>query len=451
MHKILSLIFLPLSILAQNNSKVNSFNQMYDLLPTPDNYRTATGAPGHEYYQQQALGGGGGVFFFGGGVGGGGWGGGWGGGAFFGGGRAFFFLFFSGGGGGFGGGGGGINSDERQWAWMDEGLTTFVQYLTEQEFERNYPSGRGEAQKIVDYMSGDKNKMSPIMINPESAYQLGNNAYSKPATALNILRETIMGRELFDFAFKEYARRWAFKQPYPADFFRTMEDASGVDLDWFWRGWFFTNEHVDLAISNVKMKTVIPKDPKKKNENNKNENLLKPKTISTIRNATDIKQTYNEKDTSLNDFYSNYNKFIDLETETDDYQRSVAELTDAEIQMINSDKNFYEIEIEKIGGLIMPIIYEIKYDDGTAEIIRIPAEIWRKESETKISRIHITDKIISQIVLDPYLETADIDTKNNFFPRKTDSSKFEIFKRKTQSSQVNPMQKKGSGKKIIKP
>ena len=344
-----------------------------------------------------------------------------------------------------------INSDERQWAWMDEGLTTFVQYLTEQEFERNYPSGRGEAQKIVDYMAGDKNKMSPIMINPESAYQLGNNAYSKPATALNILRETILGRELFDFAFKEYARRWAFKQPYPADFFRTIEDASGVDLDWFWRGWFFSNEHVDLAISNVKLKTVVPKDPRIKNENSQTSHLLKQKNISTIRNLIDIKLTYSEKDTTLNDFYSKYDKFKVTETEIDEYQKYAAELTDSETKLINSDKNFYEIEIEKIGGLAMPVIYEIKFEDGTSEIIRLPAEVWRKDGESNITRIHITNKKISQVILDPFLETADISTQNNYFPRETDLSKFEVFKRKAQSNSVNPMQNKASDKKIIKP
>ncbi|HMR86533.1 MAG TPA: M1 family metallopeptidase [Saprospiraceae bacterium] len=342
-----------------------------------------------------------------------------------------------------------INSDERQWAWMDEGLNTFVQYLSEQEFERDYPSGRGEAHKIVDYMAGDKTKMSPIMVNPESAYQLGNNAYGKPATALNILRETIMGRELFDYAFKEYAKRWAFKQPYPADFFRTMEDASGVDLDWFWRGWFFTNDHVDLAISDVKVKTVLPKDPVKKNEQEKKkqESL---KTISAIRNKTDIEQTYNERDTTLNDFYTSYDPLITTEQDKADYEKTISGLTNEEKELQNSTSYFYEIEIERIGDLVMPVIYEIIYENGNTELIKIPAEIWRK-GERKITRVHKTDNKILKFNLDPYLETADIDTSNNSYPREDKMSQFEIFKRRGQGNQENPMQKNNKLKSKIQP
>ncbi len=334
-----------------------------------------------------------------------------------------------------------INSDERQWAWMDEGLNTFVQYLSEQEFERNYPSSRGEAQKIVDYMASDKTKMSPIMVNPESAYQLGNNAYAKPATALNILRESIMGRELFDVAFKEYAKRWAFKQPYPADFFRTMEDASGMDLDWFWRGWFFTTDHVDLAISDVKVKTVSPKDPNLKSAEDAEEALDKRKNISYIRNTKDINKTYNEIDTTLNDFYTQYNRNNVDPDMVKEYEKSISNMTQAEIDIMNTTKTFYEIEFERKGGLVMPIIYLLEYEDGSNEEIRIPAEIWRK-GETKITKVHASDKKINKIILDPYLETADIDTENNFYPKEEQSTKFEIFKRtSSQRSQLNPMQK----------
>ncbi|MGB4959681.1 MAG: M1 family metallopeptidase, partial [Saprospiraceae bacterium] len=320
-----------------------------------------------------------------------------------------------------------INSDERQWAWMDEGINTFVQYLTEQEFERNYPSRRGEAQNIVSYMASDKSVMSPIMVNPESAYQLGNNAYAKPATALNILRETVMGRELFDLAFKEYAKRWAFKQPYPADFFRTMEDASGVDLDWFWRGWFFTTDHVDMAISDVKMKKVTPIDPAKKSEQAKEEKNKARRNISAIRNETDIKQTYNEIDPTLNDFYTTYDPNSIDPDEQRLYDAKVKALTSEEKELLNTDKIFYEIEFERLGGLVMPVIYELQYEDGTNEVIRIPAEIWRK-GETKMKKVHMTDKKITRIVLDPFLETADIDTENNYFPREEQFNKFELFK-----------------------
>jgi hypothetical protein len=341
-----------------------------------------------------------------------------------------------------------INSDERQWAWMDEGINTFVQYLTEQEFERNYPSSRGEAQKIVDYMAGEKSKMSPIMVNPESAYQLGNNAYAKPATALNILRETIMGRELFDAAFKEYAKRWAFKQPYPADFFRTMEDASGVDLDWFWRGWFYTTDHVDLSIGNVVLKKMTPKNPEKKYEQAMKEKENIPKNISSIRNTTEISKTYNELDSSLNDFYTNYNRLLPDENEVLEFKKSLQSMTEEEKQVLLSEDLFYEMTFERVGGLVMPIIYEIEYTDGTSELTKIPAEIWRK-GETSVTRVVKTNKEIKRIHLDPFLETADIDRENNYFPRETQMSKFETFKRSPQRTPENPMQKQA--KKQIKP
>lgn len=341
-----------------------------------------------------------------------------------------------------------INSDERQWAWMDEGLTTFLQYLTEQEFERNYPSNRGEPYKITEYMAGDKSKMSPIMINPESAYQLGNNAYAKPATALNILRETIMGRTIFDKAFKEYARRWAFKQPYPADFFRTMEDASGTDLDWFWRGWFYTTDHVDISISNIKNKKITDKDPVMKKEIEKSEHSKNSKTISSIKNKMEITKTYTETDSTLQDFYSKRDKYQADEDEVSEYKKSLLNMSEEELKILNKANNYYEIEFERIGGLVMPIIYELHFEDGSTELIRIPAEIWRK-GETKTSRVHVSDKRITKVVLDPYLETADINTENNHYPREEQFTRFEVFKRNNQAPQENLMRKEN--KKQIKP
>jgi hypothetical protein len=338
-----------------------------------------------------------------------------------------------------------INSDERQWAWMDEGLNTFVQYLTEQEFERNYPSSRGDAYKIVEYMAGDKSKISPIMMNPESVYQLGNNAYAKPATALNILRETVMGRELFDIAFKEYAKRWAYKQPYPADFFRTMEDASGVDLDWFWRGWFYTNDHCDLEISNVKLKSII--DPNPESRNKKAKELAKEKSelsISNQRNKIDIPRTYNEVDTTLNDFYTNYDRYQTTEEEIDAYNKQIASLSPEEAKAFDTGLMYYELEFQRLGGLVMPLIYELKFKDGSNQIIRLPAEIWRK-GETKVTRVHATYKEIEKIIIDPYLETADIDTNNNVYPKESQPTKFEVFRSKQKTQNLsNPMQKSKS-------
>lgn len=334
-----------------------------------------------------------------------------------------------------------INSDERLWTWMDEGLNSFVQFLSEQEFERNYPSSRGEAQTIVDYMKGDKSKMSPIMTNSESIYQFGSNAYHKPAVGLNILRETIMGRELFDKAFKEYAQRWAFKQPYPADFFRTMEDASGVDLDWFWRGWFYTTDHVDLAIKDVQYKKVLPKDPELKDKAHETDAAEKRKNITSIRNEKEIKETYTERDTTLVDFYTNYNEKISDPLDKANYEKMIQGLSESEIEAINSDKHFYELTFERVGGLVMPVIYEKVYEDGTSEVVRIPAEVW-KMGESTVTKVEVSDKKIVSFVLDPYMETADIDTENNYFPRIMIPTRFEIYKNKPRSSsEENPMQR----------
>ena len=334
-----------------------------------------------------------------------------------------------------------INSDERQWTWMDEGLTTFVQYLTEQEFERNYPSDRGEAQTIVDYMKGDKNKMSPIMTNSESIHQFGSNAYHKPAVALNILRETVMGRELFDSAFKEYARRWAFKQPYPADFFRTMEDASGVDLDWFWRSWFYTTDHVDISISNVNYKKVLPKDPSLKEIALMQDLEKQPENISKLRNKTAINKTYNERDTTLNDFYTTYDENKSSADQFTAYEKLTSDMTPEEKEVLNNTEHFYEISFERIGGIVMPIVYKKIFEDGTEEIVRIPAEIW-KMGDKEVTKVEKSDKKIISFILDPFLETADIDTQNNYFPRVMLPTRFEIYKnKKSERTELNPMQK----------
>jgi len=327
-----------------------------------------------------------------------------------------------------------VNSDERQWTWMDEGLTTFLQFLTEQQWERDYPSSRGPAFKIVDYMGGDKEYISPIMTNSESIWQFGNNAYGKPATALNILRETVMGRDLFDHAFKEYANRWMFKHPSPADFFRTMEDASAVDLDWFWRGWFYTNDNVDISLSDVKWFKADSEDP---------ENLTaveqwvdqNPNGISSVRNREDIEQTYDEMDPSLKDFYSTYDPKADAPGK-EEYLES---LNEQEIVLAEQGKNYYEMTFENNGGLIMPIILQFVYKDGTTEDIRIPAEIWRRNN-SKVTKVFPTDKAIAKVILDPYLETADVDRSNNNFPPEPELSRFELFKQNQRSSQ-NPMQK----------
>jgi hypothetical protein len=333
-----------------------------------------------------------------------------------------------------------INSDERQWSWMDEGLNTFVQYLTEQEWERGYPSRRGPAYMIADYMRGDKKTISPIMTNSESIFQFGNNAYGKPATALNILRETIMGRELFDFAFKTYCERWKFKHPTPADFFRTMEDASAVDLDWFWRGWFYGTDNVDISVDDVKWFQLNTQNPEIEKAFKKEIDAKKDNFIGDERNKTSIQETVNEKDKNIDDFYSTArkNKYSVDALDKKEYQEFIAKTDAKDLEYLNANKHFYEVNFSNIGGLPMPLIIEFTFIDDTKQVVRIPAEIWRMY-EDKVSKVFILDKEIKSLRLDPFLETADTDLNNNAWPKEVLPTKYQLFKQ--QSVKENPMQR----------
>lgn len=281
-----------------------------------------------------------------------------------------------------------VNSDERQWTWMDEGLNSFLQYLAEKEWDKDFPSQSGPAKKIVSYMKGDPKKLVPIMTNSEQIdlMQFGPNAYSKPATALNILRETVMGKELFDYAFKEYSRRWAFKHPEPADFFRSMEDASAMDLDWFWRGWFYGTEPVDISLDSV----FFYKTPDNKNVS-ENGNI-KIKNINPL-------------------IYNNIKGILGADA----------------AKALNENVYLYGLHLSNVGGLISPVIVQANYKDGTSEIIRLPAEIWRYNPENITKVLHLPKEVTS-FCLDPNLETADIDEENNYFPRKKLSSQFDKIK-----------------------
>ncbi|MEP6646380.1 MAG: M1 family metallopeptidase [Saprospiraceae bacterium] len=321
-----------------------------------------------------------------------------------------------------------VNSDERQWTWMDEGLNTFLQFLTEQQWQRDYPSGRGAPYKIVDYMKSDQKLLEPIMSNSENVQSLGSNAYAKPSTALNILRETVMGRDLFDKAFKEYANRWKFKHPSPADFFRTMEDASAVDLDWFWRGWFFGTQPCDIDLSDIKWQradmpqdsTLLTSDEKFLSEH--------PQGLSSILNRESITQTFDEIDTTLRDKYSNIDAKMNSINTYNDY---VKNLTPEEKAVVEKGQNYYTLTFKNKGGLIMPIIIKFVFEDGTEQVQRIPAEIWRHDNN-EVSKVFVTDKVVKQFVLDPYLETADIDRSNNYFPAEQQMTRFELFQQQNQ-------------------
>ena len=348
-----------------------------------------------------------------------------------------------------------INSDERQWSWMDEGLNTFVEYLTEELWDNKFPSKRGPAHTIVDYMKLPKDQLEPIMSNSENIIQFGPNAYSKPATGLNILRETIMGRELFDKAFKTYAKRWAFKHPEPADLFRTMEDASGEDLDWFWRGWFYSTDPVDIAIDKVTVAT--PDFDGKANAREFKYKVEKPalndfEDISKIRNREDKKITfYTDKDTSTQDFYWRYDRGLENVDTTKEYTikgEAAENLNEKEREKF---KNLigYQIDFSNKGGLVMPLILEFTFEDGSKLSDKISAQIWRK-NEKSVSKTYFFDKKLKSIQLDPMKETADIDTSNNFWGTFSEPTKFQVFKDRQQrrargpaAGMVNPMQAAG--------
>lgn len=312
-----------------------------------------------------------------------------------------------------------VNSDERQWTWMDEGLNTFLEYLTELEFDKNFPTDRGPAAKIVPYMKGNQQYLEPIMSNSENIYNFGANAYGKPATGLNILRETIMGHELFDHAFKTYAQRWKFKHPTPEDFFRTMEDASAVDLDWFWRGWFYSTDYVDIALKDVK-EYYVSTEPTSK---------LKNYRVRTGRFTYDDGPFLYLVDESNEDFNPATKKAFNT-NEVQMLEDYVAKnYTAEERAKLKSPKFFYEVEFEKLGGMIMPIIVELQFEDGTSENHTFPAQIWRRNNETS-KRVFATDKKVIKIQLDPKLETADIDTNNNVWPSAAVKSKFDELEKK---------------------
>ncbi len=348
-----------------------------------------------------------------------------------------------------------INSDERQWTWMDEGLNTFMEYISEELWDNKFPVTRGPAYKIVDYMKLPKNQLEPIMTNSENIIHFGPNAYSKPATGLNILRETIMGRELFDFAFREYARRWAFKHPTPADLFRTMEDASAVDLDWFWRGWFYGIEPCDISLDSVRW-AVLDADatiaqPERVVNVPVGKPLLNPfDDISKVRNREDKAIVFaTDADTSLQDFYWKYARdkaTVDTSAHIITVPEVVDSLSPAQKRSLAGNRMLYELSFSNKGGLVMPIIVEWTFKDGTKEVDRLEAQVWRK-NEQKVTRVFLKNKEVASVRLDPMRETADINEDNNHWPAiETTPSKFRLYKDKMINAPggtpgTNPMQK----------
>ncbi|HYG02190.1 MAG TPA: M1 family aminopeptidase, partial [Chryseosolibacter sp.] len=307
-----------------------------------------------------------------------------------------------------------INSDERQWSWMDEGLNTFLEKETMRLRYPELAGTRGTPKGIVPFMKGDKSQMRPIMSMSDNirGTEFGPNAYTKPSAALTLLRETVMGPELFDKAFQEYSERWAFKHPKPADFFRSMEDASAVDLDWFWRGWFFTTDNVDVELSDVKWFRLKNEtsDPERKN--------VKVK-------AGDLNAKNSE---STSDFSKGPQEFTVINTPDQLYGEFKSKVDDNAIRQKLAEKNIYELQFKNVGGLVTPIVIEWTFKDGSKEIERIPAEIWRI-NENEVKKVFIKDKEVVNITVDPNFELADVDINNNVFPKKDVKSKFDQFKK----------------------
>ena len=320
-----------------------------------------------------------------------------------------------------------VNSDERQWTWMDEGLNSFLDAMAGLEWDPDIP-WKVEPRDMVDYMKSDD--QVPIMTQSDSVLRLGPNAYGKPTAAMMILRETILGRELFDFAFREYSRRWRFKRPTPADFFRTMEEASGVDLDWFWRGWFYSTDHVDLSIDRIWKLRLDTKDPDIDFERRRQEEKDKPYSLIVERNQAERK-LWVESNPEVRDFYDENDRFTVTNKERNKYRKFLAELEDWEVaaleRAVAEDKHYYVLEFSNHGGLVMPLLLQLTYADGETEMMRIPAEIWRRSTKA-VKKLIVTDRELTQVVVDPRWETADVDVENNHYPRRIIPSRIEAFK-----------------------
>ncbi len=318
-----------------------------------------------------------------------------------------------------------VDTDERNWTWMDEGLNSYLQTIAEREWEDDYPTRRADPRNLIDYMLSTN--QVPIMTQSDSILQFGNNAYGKPAVALNILRETVVGPELFDFAFKEYSNRWKFKRPYPADFFRSLEDASGVDLDWFWRGWFYTTDHVDMSIDHVTWATIDTANPDIENPLARERDL--EDRVWPGHNFTDL-ETMVERSPDMLDFYNEHDNFTTTDKDRTKFETMVEALEPWEKELLDAGHNFYFVEFSNVGGLVMPILLDVEYTDGTTDHVRIPAEVWRRNNNS-ITKLFVTPKEVTSITLDPKMETADADVTNNHWPRRAVETRLELFKRET--------------------
>ena len=324
-----------------------------------------------------------------------------------------------------------VNSDERQWTWMDEGFNSFLDGIAKREWDPDIPWGV-EPRDVIAYMKSDV--QVPVMTHSDSVLRLGPNAYTKPAVAFTILRETILGRELFDFAFREYAQRWNNKRPTPADFFRSMEEATGVDLDWFWHGWFYTTDHVDISIDRVYELRLDTQDPDLDFDRRREEKSEEPIALSVEKNTAEKRKTWVELNRDLQDFHDANDRFTVTNKERNTYNQMLEDLKPWErkalLRAVKEDSNYYLLDFTNLGGLVMPILLELVFEDGSKQHQNIPAEIWRR-SHRQVSKLIVTpkNKHLVSVLVDPAWETADVDIENNHYPRRIIPSRISSYKK----------------------
>ena len=333
-----------------------------------------------------------------------------------------------------------VNSDERQWTWMDEGLNSFLDSVAGYEWDPEMPWSGGIARDVIPYMVS--NQQQPIMTQSDSIINFGPNAYTKPSAALHILRDTVIGRERFDFAFREYARRWKFKRPTPADFFRSMEEASGTDLDWFWRGWFYTTDHVDISVDSIYRLRLDTEDPDIDLPRRRQELADEPERVGVRLNREQQVPIWVLENRGVTDFYDENDQFTVTPKDREDYESFLDNLEPLERAVferaVREDANYYVLNFTNKGGLVMPIILGLTFTDGSTERMVIPAEIWRRNAN-EVSKLLVfpKERELEQVVVDPEWETADADIENNYYPRRIIPSRIEAYQAEQSKSRVS--------------
>ena len=326
-----------------------------------------------------------------------------------------------------------VNTDERQWTWMDEGVNSFLQFEAERLWEEDFPVRRGDPHSITSYMVS-RNQM-PIMTQSDSILQFGPNAYSKPTIALVILRETVLGRELFDEAFQTYARRWRFRRPTPYDFFRTMEEVSGVDLDWFWRGWFYSTDHVDISIDRVIEGTLNTENPEIENALDARIEAERAESLTQVRNREDGLSTYADSNPEVIEFYSRTDRHAVTNRQREAYERFRDGLEEYEEEIIDRGDRFYYVDLSNQGGVVMPVILEFTFANGETDLVRIPAEIWRY-NPVNTTWVYRTQREVVSVELDPLWETADADRTDNYYPPRIEPTRLEMYRSSSSTSNM---------------